>query len=359
MLLHFLFSSILINLKTTIHNCNFSNGQWPQFGNESINYQISCPSYKIQRIDLKSNPNVKNISIFGDSNVIITCSSNENDLIQTVLSLYDKPTITFENKCNFNRIEIHNFPTFHLFSKSNISVNNLILTNHAYQFPFKYNHVIYSKYDPKRLKSQDNSKAQLKSQNHIYECNKNTIETALNDNYAIIKCGDLYEYTILYSMFSEKNFDINNATLKIKNQCSTDAYVNQNIEMFLPLIRASENTEVLFQKFPKLNAIENYTNEDIKGTWIQIGEDYRCQWGNESFQSEYENFFKRGWKKVCRSYTTFIYCCDSDIGPRKVIVISKWGFLAAIIFIICFIIALIVAFCIISYQKYNDSRKVS
>ena len=93
----------------------------------------------------------------------------------------------------------------------------------------------------------------------------------------------------------------------------------------------------------------------IIGTWIEIKtETYGCIWGNESFDcSEYEEYFIRGWKKVCLNDNPYLYCCDSNIKPRKVVIISKAGRLAIIITIISVIVVIFIALCSIAYYRYR------
>lgn len=61
----------------------------------------------------------------------------------------------------------------------------------------------------------------------------------------------------------------------------------------------------------------------------------------------------RGWKKVCLNDNPYLYCCDSNIKPRKVVIISKAGSLAIIITIISVIVVIFIALCSIAYYRYR------
>lgn len=111
----YLISIILLVNKIINHNCTFSNVDLNNYNlSESIDYQISCRSNAIQHIDVDNLYNVNSVSIFDNSNVIITCQSDLNNEEYILLKIYDTPNITFENYCNFKQVEIHNSPEFHL-----------------------------------------------------------------------------------------------------------------------------------------------------------------------------------------------------------------------------------------------------
>lgn len=129
--------------------------------------------------------------------------------------------------------------------------------------------------------------------------------------------------------------------------------------LYLTLILLAEK-KLIFNDFD-LDSITKFTNEDIKGTWIKLNDDSNddCLWIDEpGFSEKFEDYFKRGWKRICLEHETYIYCCDSDLGPRKLNVISKNGSLAIIIFIICFIFVLIVSLCSIAYCRYKTKDQV-
>ena len=84
------------------HNCNFSNINCDIQENELIDYYVSCNSQQIQIINISRVKGIKSISINDNSNDIITC--DDKKLNQLILSIYDTPTITFENYCYFSNI---------------------------------------------------------------------------------------------------------------------------------------------------------------------------------------------------------------------------------------------------------------
>lgn len=301
----YLISIIPLVNKIINHNCTFSNVDLNNYNlSESIDYQISCRSNAIQHIDVDNLYNVNSVSIFDNSNVIITCKSDLNNEEYILLKIYDTPNITFENYCNFKQVE---------------------------------------PYD------------------NIFICNDNFFKVSLYDNYMIVRCSNIYDYTLLYSSLSNLTFEIDNiATYLMNDYKDKEDLVAQRIDDILSSFNFIGRKKLIFNDID-LDSITKYTNEDIKGTWIKLNNisNYGCLWIDEpGFSEKYENYFERGWKKICIDDKTYIYCCDTDLGPRKLNIISKSGSLAIIIFIICFIFVLIVSLCSIAYCRYKTKDQV-
>lgn len=361
MLLFYLSNYLLIKSNIITHNCNFSDRNIGMHQKESFDYQISCESQKIQKIDLENLKNADSISIFDESSVILNCSLMPNFTENLTLSIYDNPTITFENYCHFNSIEIYGLPSFHLFSNSHFLVDNLVLSDSKYQFPFEYKNVFYSNDSRIKFKLPKGSKSTETFNYPIFNCENDLFEISINDNYIIVKCSGIYEYTLLYPSIPKYVFNINNTKAYVINQCTSDELTNQKMKIVLSSLKFFGEKEVTFKNFNKLDSIEPYANNDIKGTWINIKQSdiYDCIWiVKPEYAQKYEDMFKRGWKKVCLEIDTYLYCCDSDLSPRNIFVISKGGSLAIIIIIICSIFIIFISLCIIAYYRYQDYRKI-
>ena len=131
------------HLKIINNDCNLQNHH-PSFDtNEPLNLHISCSNDHIQEIYLEKNPNIKLITIYDESNVIISCFQLEKEIEHVQLKIFGTPTISFNNSCHFSNIEIYDSPKFKLLQNSSFFVDSLVLPKREYQFPFPFKDVYY------------------------------------------------------------------------------------------------------------------------------------------------------------------------------------------------------------------------
>lgn len=365
MILFYFTSFLLIKTEIVNHNCSFSNIDLGEYNDEWIDLHINCEPQKIQKINLKDLNHVNSISIFDNSNVILSCSQSNFTSEYLFLSIYDRPTITIENHCHLNQIEIYGSPIFQLFDESNFSVDSLISYNKTYEFPFESKSITY-------LENMENVNVSYGKNQSIPEnnflCENDIFNFSLESNYITAKCGNRYENLFLYESIPEITFTINNTNVFFKNQCQSNETAKKNIETVLSSLNFVNKREVTFDVFDP-DSISSYTSSDSEGTWVLIKYDRVCQWRG-SFNSNYyfdgdledreevQYYLQRGWKKICRGSDSYVYCCDTDLGPRNINVISAAGSLAIIIISICLVVILFVSLCVIARCRYNNNRRV-
>lgn len=350
----FLINFLLYKYKEVVHNCDSEDYNLLYFQEGTIDYQISCEHEKIQRIDLKNASSIRSISIFDDTNVIIECPRLNDISDNLIISIYNEPNITIVNHCHFNQIEIYGSPTFNLFNNSLLSVDDLFLINKSYQFLFDYKNVFYTKSINAKSKIQNNYKNAQKLNDKTIKCENNFFNVSLNDNFISTQCGDLYEYVLPYSSLPKYSFEIKNSKTHLINHCTSNDSLDKNINIALISLNLYGESNVTFKNIPKIESIENYTDQDYQGTWVEVYPELAdCIWFRRWYDSEFEDMFERGWKSVCYSGKSLLYCCDSDIGPRKINYISETLSMAIIITIIVLIFVLFISNCIIAYVRFK------
>lgn len=358
MLVVLLINSLCIHSNIISHDCYHLKNNLNIYQNQSINYQISCKSQNIQNIDLNDMNGVNYISIHNESNVIITCPFISNDFEAIILSIYGRPKISFNNSCLFNQVEIYGSPTFNLIDNSIFSTNILYLHNQTYQFPFDFNYIYFSDNVTNQTLKQKN--IQNKKPTSLY-CSDNEFKIVLSDNSAKIQCGEYEkEQTIQYDNFKKYQYRVVNGSVLIINKCSSDEIISENVKIAYESLKFTGKKKITFDNFLNLDVISFYTKNDEPDTWIEIpNSENKCVWKNKSYSTQiYDDYFKRGWRKNCWNDYPYIFCCDSDLGPRNIIIISKAGSLAIIIFIISFIFVLFISLCSIAYYRYSKWRRV-
>lgn len=184
------FTSIIFTIiKSITHNCNISSFNQRFYSNETVDYNIACESQKVQRINASNIQQDSFLSIYDYSNVIITCPNKSQNYINLFLSIYGEPTISFENYCHINKVEIHGSPRFQLFDNSFFFVNTLILYNQTYSFPFEYNNIFYFINTSKSLNSNMESTSIQSLNNLNFQCDKKPFNVSLCDNHIIVQCN--------------------------------------------------------------------------------------------------------------------------------------------------------------------------
>lgn len=347
---------ISIDSQMITHNCNISNINCDIQENKLIDYYVSCNSKQIQIINISKVKGIKSISINDNSNVIITC--DDKKINQMKLSIYDTPTITFENHCYFSDVEIYDSPKFNLFENSLFLVDTIHLYNYSFEFPFHYKNIIYGKRNNQRQNIKEYTIKE--AENEIYECNDMIFEGILNDNYVTFKCGNSFEYTLFYSSLHDNIFKLQYQNIILENKCSTQKIDNAYMAAIISSLNCNGKKKNI--TFTKTN-IDAFINNTLKyfnndHIWIndQVNGASYCLWSNE-YEQKY--LFETGLRKVCANSNAFYYCCDSDKGQRNIINISFTESLIILLTIIFSIIGIVISLLIITLHRHKKFNKIA
>ena len=335
------------------HNCNFTYGKFDNLVNESIDYIISCQHQKIIKINLSKINQMNSLSIYGNTNVIIECDNKV--LNNFTVKIYNTPTITFENSCYFFNVEIYGSPKIHLHEHSHFSVDTVHLYNQTYDFPFYYDDIIYEK-SVNNINLKENNVEQIESS--VYECNDDLLEGILNDNYVTIKCGNSFEYTLLYSFFHNHTFQLHHQNIILKNH-SSKRNTSQSIATVLSSLHFNGKKNIKLQKFDINEFLNNFDmNNNSDDIWIPITNSTKSFYEK---QNEYDQdyLFETGLRKVCEENKCYYYCCDTIKGPRNIIYISKAGTIVIIVVIFISVTALLIALLTITCIRFKKFRQVN
>lgn len=356
-----------------LHDCFSSDVNFDYFSNKSIDYIISCPNKKIQKINLNNTTNIKSISIFKDSHVIFECSP----LIQNInLLIYNKPKIAFENQCYFYNIEIFDAPEFYWNQNFKVKTKNVVLYNDHYQLPFLSENIIYSQ-NRKPNYIIDEPNTSLLNNDYERECDEIFRIYFSSDNVTFI-CSYTYTLEISYKEINSYSFKIiGNDYLNIINSDEKGKFGNY-ISSIMKNIELPDNYNILFSDFLYVEDVENYLNvfDKYPGrkiwltlTWenyLEDGRYYRyCPWEDSSlsFLPEYQDleyYYDRlesgtRWRKACVGKTGILFEQDETHG--ELIVFSSTSTLTIIIVVIVVVLAVLIANAVIAYQVYKKHYK--
>lgn len=354
-------SILFIKTNTISHNCSITNVNQSLWPNESIDYQIACESHNVQRISLSNRLYDNFISIYDYSNVIIDCSNLINISSNLYLSIYGEPDITFQNYCNINKIEIHGSPSFRFSSNSYFFVDTLILYNQNYSFPFDYNNIFYMKNISKKFISSINSASIQDFSDDIFQCGKTLFNVTLHDDYVIARCGNFNEKKLLYSSLLKKSYFLYNKKILITNNINSDELAEKNVKIVLKSFNFLGYKAITFKNFSNIYKLDFFSldkNSNITKTWLHLESYYfPCLW-ETNLTDDYQDLVDKGWKKVCLGDETYLFCCDTDLGPRKMNIISKGGFIAIVVVIILVIFIIFGSLCIIASVRYKNPKRI-
>lgn len=139
----FIYFYILYKGNKILHDCNLHKANLNIYQNQSVDYFISCPKSYVQSIDLTNADHISSISVFNNSNLVVTCPQNMQILLNINLYIYNNPNIAFDDNCYFNNVNIFDYPTFNTGEKKKNFVKNINIYNLSYILPFETETKLY------------------------------------------------------------------------------------------------------------------------------------------------------------------------------------------------------------------------
>lgn len=378
-----IFLSILIILNKSHkinHDCDSNYTNINSLQNESFDYKISCSPKKIQYLYIKNYSNIKTISVLGETNVAIKCNPfyKYNNLS---LLIFDKPTINFDENCNFNTVEIFDSPTIIISPnrQSNISVEKLIIFNSSFENSsyinsFKAKKVINAQ--KTNYKQILKNKSLLESYPNVFQCLYN-LEFTLS-NKAIIKCVDYYntpsnyfDISMNYDVFKYCHF-INYNQNPVVIARKIDYNLNYDlIETVIKSLFFYGQESFIFSNFFNMTSldpyIQKYKSENsqllITFDWPAITNYTICPWVDGEYQDKYKNlesYFDEietntSWRKICINNKGYLYFQENQLKGKMII--STATFFGVIALGIVVVLAIILSLYIIAYKLHYKKEK--
>lgn len=102
------------------HDCNLTYANLDVYQNDSINYIISCPNTKTQKIKMQNPNHIKSILIFNKSIVHIECQEIIPKCFDTNILLFNDPNLTVHKKCCFGEIQKYDSNSFDISDKTGL-----------------------------------------------------------------------------------------------------------------------------------------------------------------------------------------------------------------------------------------------
>lgn len=328
----------LITLKIIKQNCYNSNYSPNIITDDPINLEISCPNDEIQHIYLTNDKYIKYISIFNNSNVIISCSPLSAQSYHTNLNIYGNSTITIKDSCHFGNIEIHNSPTFQLNKNTRSCVDNLFLYNSTYQIPFEYKNIHITS-------------------NYEYNCGKNLIYY-VNKQYIAVKCKNSIYY--LDDKMPQKKFSIENGMVSIQNDDINEPFSDE-IKIISNSINFTENKDVEFILFSNISEVTFYANlfsQKNVEFWIKSKYifPFRCKDEHVFEKKGYEDIVSHGWGIVCNDSSPYLHYFYTDSERGKIIFVPKKVIVGVICFIVICVVVILASLFFIIYKRVDLSN---
>lgn len=371
-----IFFSFFVKSYQVFHDCNSSSFNSNNFGNESLEFIISCPGKKIQKIPYDDLKNFQYITIFEDSNIIFECSSKIPKISKNLL-IFDKPQIKFSNHCFFNNIKIFNSPEIVINNDSKLSAQNIFIYNNSYNFPIKSKNITYIQKPRHKSANKTNIKSLIQNKVDSHYCADN-FTIIMSDNARVICNLDDFDLTIEYYDFSDYQFEIESWDYVKKDiyinftNVNADDQLNHYLRYILPSIAIPDDINVIFTDFLDFDVIESnlylfdrYREANIWTTltWRRyLSNSYKCPWVDGKFKSEYqylEYYFDNlekntRWRKFCEGYYGFLFKQDEPQGT--VITISHASTLAVLITIIVIYCAVFISTFFIVYYRWKKIK---
>lgn len=362
----FFFIVCIFSIKFTkiLHDCSSNNFDPYRYHNESIDYQINCPQEKIQKIKQYYSDNIKYISIFNESNVLLEGSSDFDHFEKLII--FNFPKITFDNKFIFDKVEIYGSPNFSFATNSLIIINQLYLYNQSYIFPSDSKHIKTSHINGRNTITNKNKKSKEKI---IQECNEKYFLIELYNDGAGVFCGSGNNgITLKYPEFSNYKFNVVHGRVvidpigsEIKGRLyETMEYIAPSLAIF-----TYGRRDVIFNSYPYGSTISRCKNlfDEYLDFWIRV-ERNGCEWDPK--ESVIYNDWKTlmsdpDWRKVCINiYTSsknimFHYYNSSNDKKVDIIVIPKETFNYIMIGAAALILFIFLTLLIIAYVMKNKS----
>lgn len=332
----------LITLKIIKQNCYNSN-YFPNINTDDpINLDISCPKEEIQHIHLTNDKHIKYISIFNNSNVIISCSPLSAQSYHTNLNIYGNSTITLKDSCHFGNIEIHNSPTFQLDKNISSYVDNLFLYNSTYRIPFEYKNIHITS-------------------NYEYNCGKNLIYY-VNKQYIAVKCNNSLFY--IDDRMPQKKFSIQNAIVSIENDDIKNEQFSDEIKIISNSINFTENKDVEFLFFSNISEVTLYASlfsQKNVEFWIKSKYifPFKCNDEHVFEKNGYKDIVSHGWGFVCNGSRPYIHYFHTDSKRGEIIFVPKKVIIGVICFIVFAVVAILASLFWIVYKRANFSSVYS
>lgn len=348
----FIYFLSVLKIKLT-HDCNSYDSNLNGYKKELIEYAISCPNNKIQKINLINTDNVESVSISKDSNVIITCSNYTNELEQINLLVYDNPSITFQNDCNFKGIEIYGSPKFDVVQDARVSAKNAFLTNRSYHFPFYAENITFSS-------NKQNNILQSKT---YHQCTMRGLFITLNKDSYDFRCDSVLD-TLEYDQSSENVFNCTSIYVQITLSRPLED-LDSKMEGIISALFSQNKLTVYFIDFPDPASVLKYGDYFKIGNfamWMQIAKyPKNCLWDYKfDYSQEWLDIVSEtSWQLSCVNNVAYLYHGSADEPiDGGIVYLSTTVTIVIICCIVIGIVALIATFCLVAKCRYNKLMKI-
>lgn len=318
-------NTILLKYTKIHHECNSIQSDILFLQNEPVEYEINCPNINVEKVNLYFNNNIKQISIYNESNVILASSINSEKYEK--LKIFDTPTILIEGNIIFKQVTIYGSPIFQFSTNSSILIENLILYNQSYKFPF----------NSQNIKIINNNVKKSTKDVQVMECTdyEYTLNVYLGTENAEVLCGDKNLATLNYDDFPNYKFKVFSGSVRFYNAKSVENKLSEIIEKVSPSINLyDKDKDVLFENIPNgelISSLKEYFSPEAD-LWI-FYPDYSCTWSidNQDIQKWRELMRNPKWKRVCSSLFgaergMFHYCNSTNDNEKEIIIIPVQTF---------------------------------
>lgn len=337
---------------------------------EHLNLQISSPKDQIQEINLADYPNIKIISIYEESNVIISCLQSTIDIQQMYFNIFGKPTIAFNNSCHFSNLKIFDSPTFHLMQNSSFLVDSLILYNKEYQFPFPFKHVHYSQNDVNKAKRTVKRYDDVDFFN--MECHY-ILNFALNNSYATVECDDYDPIRIFYQNMYKHSFKYRKSIINIVNNSAKKNDIHSYLKKIFDSIEFTGNFfEPISEKEKEKGKLAYFINFDDDNNFTsfinifpgntnffaKLSKKYKfwCQNRSVSNADNLKVLFDFGWKPLCLSNEPYInYVLTNKAYEIKFI--SKKTYITLVAVVVAIVLVFLASIVLIVFCRFSSHKK--